>query len=88
MEEVLRVAREEGVVFECNASPRRLDLSDVNLRLAHEIGVAVMIGTDAHAPDSLGWMRFGVDQARRAWLGPQDVLNTRDADGFLAGLRS
>jgi DNA polymerase (family 10) len=88
LERILSLAHEEGVVFECNAAPRRLDLSDVNLRLARDLGVTVMLATDAHDPASLDWMRFGVDQARRAWLEPDDVLNTRDVDGFLAGLRS
>jgi DNA polymerase (family 10) len=64
---------------ELNANPRRLDLSDVHVHRAKELGVPVVISTDAHSPDGLDDMRFGVDQARRGWLEPSDVLNTRTA---------
>ena len=53
---------------------------------ARELGVPVVISTDAHNPDGLKDMRFGVDQARRGWLGPDDVLNTRSLDDFLTWL--
>jgi DNA polymerase (family 10) len=67
------------VAVELNANPRRLDLSDVHVHRARELGVPVVISTDAHSPDGLDHMRFGVDQARRGWLEPADVLNTRTA---------
>ena len=77
MERLLRGARERGCYVEVNAQPYRLDLDDVYCRLAKEIGVRVAISTDAHSPGELDYMRFGVDQARRGWLEPDDVLNTR-----------
>ena len=77
--DVARVAEEaaaRGVAMEINASPDRLDLSDVNARLALEKGCRFVIDTDAHATGQLEQMRYGVFQARRAGLTKGDVLNT------------
>jgi len=76
LEGVLEAARERGCVMELNAQPDRLDLDDRGCRLAKEIGVKVAISTDAHRVADLDLMRFGVDQARRGWLEPGDVVNT------------
>jgi len=76
LERVLEAARERGCVMELNAQPDRLDLDDRGCRLAKEIGVKVAISTDAHRVADLDLMRFGVDQARRGWLEPGDVVNT------------
>jgi DNA polymerase (family 10) len=76
LERVLEAARERGCVLELNAQPDRLDLDDRGCRLAKEIGVKVAISTDAHRASDLDLMRFGVDQARRGWLEPGDVVNT------------
>jgi DNA polymerase (family 10) len=77
MERVMSAALERGCYLELNAQPDRLDLNDVNCRLAKEMGLQVAISTDAHATSGLQYMRFGIDQARRGWLGPKDVLNSR-----------
>lgn len=77
MERVMRGAVERGGYLELNAQPDRLDLTDVHCRLAKQLGLKVAISTDAHAPVELDFMRFGVDQGRRGWLEPDDVLNTR-----------
>lgn len=77
MQRVMKAAAERGCYLEVNAQPDRLDLTDANCRLAKETGVKVAISTDAHSADELGFMRFGVDQARRGWLEADDVLNTR-----------
>jgi len=77
VEAVLEAAAELSVAVELNANPRRLDLSEAHVHRAKELGVPVVISTDAHAPAGLDDMRYGVDQARRAWLEPKDVLNTR-----------
>lgn len=79
VEAVLEAAAELSVAVELNANPRRLDLNEAHVHRAKELGVPVVISTDAHSPGGLADMRFGVDQARRAWLGPKDVLNTRTA---------
>jgi DNA polymerase (family 10) len=76
LERVLGAARERGCVLELNAQPDRLDLDDRGCRLAKEIGVKVAISTDAHRASDLDLIRFGVDQARRGWLEPGDVVNT------------
>ena len=83
---VLAACREHAVAVEANASPARLDLSDVHLARARELGVPVVISTDAHSIGGLDTMRYGVDQARRAGLGPGDVLNTRPLAELLAWL--
>ncbi len=85
---VARRAAELGVAMEHNAAPERLDLCDRDLRLAKELGCRIVISSDSHDARNLGKMGYGVRQLRRAWLGPEDVLNTREAEGFLAGLRN
>ena len=77
IERLLDAAWERGCCMEVNAGPSRLDLNDLHCRLAKERGVKVAISTDAHGTADLGFMRYGVDQARRGWLEPDDVLNTR-----------
>ena len=75
-------AAELGVAVEHNAAPERLDLSDRDLRLAKELGCRIVINTDSHDARNLGKMDYGIRQLRRAWLGPEDVLNTLSAPGF------
>src|SRR5690606_33500508 len=75
--EVFDACLANQVAVEHNASVPRLDLSDTHLIAARKRGLVVSMGTDAHAVKQLDAMRFGVDQARRAWLGKDDVLNTR-----------
>ncbi len=77
MKQIMSAARERGCFLEINAQPERLDLADGHARMAKEAGVKIAVSTDAHSVANLDFMRFGVDQARRAWLEPDDVLNTR-----------
>ena len=84
---VLRRAAELGVAVEHNAAPERLDLSDRDLRLAKELGCKIVINSASHDARNLGKMDYGIRQLRRAWLGPNDVLNTLGPEDFLAGLR-
>jgi DNA polymerase (family 10) len=86
MEAVLTAARAAGVAVEINASPSRLDLNDLHARRAKELGVPIAIDTDAHTIGHLDYMRFGVSVARRAWLTPEDVLNTRPEKDFVSWL--
>jgi DNA polymerase (family 10) len=86
LEAVLRACALAGVAVEINAQPQRLDLCDVHARLAKQLGVRLVISTDAHSADELRFLRHGVDVARRAWLEPGDVLNTLPADDLLAAL--
>jgi DNA polymerase (family 10) len=82
VEAVLQAAAELDVAVELNASPNRLDLSDVHVHRARELGVKVAIDTDAHSIRELATMRYGVQQARRGWLEARDVLNTMPLDAF------
>ena len=77
MDRVIAAARDSGCHLELNAGPDRLDIDDSHAHAAREAGVKVAISTDAHTIDFLKCMRFGVDQGRRGWLTPQDVINTR-----------
>lgn len=77
LERIIEAARERGRILELNAQPDRLDLDDRACRMAREAGVRVAISTDAHSVADLDLMRFGMDQARRGWLEPRDVINTR-----------
>lgn len=77
MERLMEGAKQRGCILEINAQPERLDLNDIYAKLAQEIGVKIAISTDAHATGELGFMRFGVAQARRGWLEAGDVINTK-----------
>jgi DNA polymerase (family 10) len=84
---ILSRAAALGVAVEHNASPERLDLNDRDLRLARELGCKIVINSDSHDARNLGKLDYGLRQLRRAWLSPADVVNTMDADDFLAALR-
>lgn len=76
LEKIMLIAKKRGCFIELNAQPERLDINDVKCKLAKELGIKVVVGTDAHSTDSLAFMRYGIDQARRGWLSSNDVLNT------------
>ena len=87
VEAVLQAAKLGGVAAEINASPSRLDLNDLHARRAKDLGIPITISTDAHAIPQLDYMRYGVAVARRAWLTPSDVLNTRPAPTLASWLK-
>lgn len=74
---VFHAAKESGIAIEINAHPSRLDLNDERCRKAKETGIPILINTDAHSPEGMELMEYGVDVARRGWLTKEDVLNTR-----------
>jgi DNA polymerase (family 10) len=76
LERVFETARKHNVIMELNAYPQRLDLNAGNLRAATKMGLKIAINTDAHRISELDNMRFGIFQARRGWLTPDDVINT------------
>ena len=78
LERVMGAALERGCFLEINAHPERLDLNDVQAKMARDMGLKLAINTDAHSIAELDFMRFGVGQARRGWLEAHDVLNTRN----------
>ena len=85
-ERVFKAARETGTAIEINANPARLDMSDEVAREARIAGVTISIDTDAHDVNSLHLMRYGIGLARRAGIGPKDVINTRSLEQLLAWL--
>jgi len=87
LERVLRTAADRGIAIEVNADPHRLDLDWRMVRRARELGVTVSIGADAHSTAGIANVTIGLGIARKGWLEPADVLNTRDAEGFLAFAR-
>lgn len=76
-EAVLAAALETGTLLEINASPDRRDLNEVHARAAAGAGVPIVINCDAHRVGGFEAARYGVATARRAWLGPAAVANTR-----------
>ncbi|SPE34287.1 PHP C-terminal domain protein [Candidatus Sulfopaludibacter sp. SbA6] len=85
---IVTEAVRRGVWLEINASPERLDLNGAMVRSARAKGARFTISTDAHHPQHLASMRYGVVTARRGWLGPADIMNTLPADRFAAALRT
>jgi DNA polymerase (family 10) len=83
LEQVCRVAAEHGVLLEVNAQPDRLDLDDLAVHAALGWGATLVISTDAHAVAELGFMRWGVDQARRGWAVKDRVANARALERLL-----
>ena len=74
---IVRAAKKRGRYLELNAQPDRLDLDDVQARMAREEGVLVALDSDAHSTFDFAHLKYGIGQARRAWLEAKDVLNTR-----------
>lgn len=87
MHAVLTAAAKNKVAMELNSYPDRLDLNDVNLRQAKQHGVKIVINTDSHHISHMEKIRFGVLQARRAWLTKDDVLNTLPAAKFAKAMK-
>jgi DNA polymerase (family 10) len=76
LEDVFHAAKEYDVALELDAQPQRLDLNDVHVQRARELGVQLVIDSDAHSVEQLRFMRYGIDQARRGWLERGHVVNT------------
>lgn len=87
MDEVLKAAARTGTIMEVNANPRRLDLRDVHVRRALELGVKLAINTDAHRAAEFELLHFGVATAQRGWATAEDVVNTWPLDRFLEYVR-
>lgn len=87
VDEILRVAQETGTILEINAWPERLDLKDVNIRKAKEAGVKMVINTDAHQPEQVDLIQYGISQSRRGWAEKGDIINTLSVEGLLKTLK-
>jgi DNA polymerase (family 10) len=86
LEAIFQAAAKYNKIMEINAMPERLDLRDVHASRARDLGVKLGIGTDAHSIAHLGFLRFGIGVARRAWCEPQHILNTQPLAQLLAAL--
>jgi DNA polymerase (family 10) len=87
LDAILKAAAVHTVAMELNAYPERLDLNDVHLRQAKQHGVKVVINTDSHHISHLDKIRYGILQARRAWLTKEDVLNTLPTAEFAKAMK-
>ena len=76
MERIFRAAKETDTILEINSFPERLDLNEINIRKAIEMGVKLIINTDSHHRDQMRYMEYGVNQARRGWAEKRDIINT------------
>jgi DNA polymerase (family 10) len=77
MDQVLSAAADLKCYLEINSQPERLDLNDLHAHAAKSKGVKLSVSTDAHSVNSFQYIRYGIDQARRAWLTRDDIINTR-----------
>jgi DNA polymerase (family 10) len=87
LEAVFHAAVKAGTALEINAMPERLDLKDIHIMRARELGVKLIMDTDAHRADHLALMRFGIGTARRGWCEACHILNTLPVEDLLTGLR-
>jgi DNA polymerase (family 10) len=87
MQSVLEAAARTGTIMEVNAYPDRLDLNDAWSRTAKEMGVRMCIDSDAHDPEHLSVMKYGVKVARRGWLEKKNIQNTLRLRELLRVLR-
>lgn len=85
---LVELAVDTGTVLELNATPDRLDLSDLHVRRLIEAGGSIAINTDSHAVEHLHFREYGVATARRGWCGAERVLNTRSLPDLLEFLKT
>jgi DNA polymerase (family 10) len=88
MEAIFQAAAKNKTILEINAMPSRLDLKDTHVYRARELGLMLVISTDAHSTEHLGFMRFGVGVARRGWCEARDILNTKPLAELMKYLKS
>ncbi len=87
MDEVLRTAKEYGKALEINAYYKRLDLNDIYVKACIEMGIPLIIGTDAHMIDQMEYLKFGLFVARRGWCEKKNLLNTLTYEEFMEWLK-
>jgi DNA polymerase (family 10) len=86
-DKILRVAKETGTILEINSYPERLDLNDVNIKKTKEMGVKMVINTDAHHVDQMRFIELGIAQARRGWAEKEDIINCWPLEKMLKFLK-
>ncbi len=88
VDRVFEACRANGVCVEVNAHPERLDLPDIYARHARDMGLGIVLDTDAHSGADLGLINYGVGMARRGWLQAADVMNTKPAGELREWIRT
>ncbi|MEK7212465.1 MAG: hypothetical protein AAB686_02200 [Patescibacteria group bacterium] len=83
MDELIAAAKKTGTIMEIDAFPDRLDLKDEHIKKCVAAGVKLAIDSDAHAPQHLDVLEYGIAQARRGWAEKKDVINTQPLDKML-----
>jgi DNA polymerase (family 10) len=86
-DKILKVAKETGTILEINSYPERLDLNDINIKKAKEMGVKMVINTDAHHIDQMRFIELGIAQARRGWAEKEDIINCWPLEKMLKFLK-
>jgi DNA polymerase (family 10) len=83
----LEATRKTGTVLEISSQPKRLDLRDIYVRRAKELGIKMIINTDSHHKEQLDLMRYGVWNARRGWAEKKDIVNTLSVNDFIKKIK-
>jgi DNA polymerase (family 10) len=87
LDRILRAAKETGTILEIDSYPDRLDLNDVNIKKTKEMGVKMVIDTDAHHVDQMRFVELGIAQARRGWAEKEDIINCWTLEKLLKFLK-
>jgi len=82
-DEILKAAKRTKTILEINAHYMRLDLNDINIKKAKEMGVKMVINTDAHYIDEMRYIEYGIAQARRGWAEKEDIVNAQPLEKLL-----
>ncbi len=88
MDAIFEAAKVSGTALEINSNPRRLDLEAPYARRAVEMGIPIAIDSDAHAPEQMDLLPYGILTARRGWVEARSVINTWPVEQFLAWTRA
>jgi DNA polymerase (family 10) len=75
MEKIFETAKKTDTFLEIDGTPKRMDLKDIYVKAAKEAGCKFSLGSDAHSPSQMEYLKFAVINARRGWLEKKDVLN-------------
>ena len=82
-EKVVESAKDAGIALEINSFLDRLDLSDLNVKRAIELGAKIAIDSDAHSTEQMEYVKYGIATARRGWASGTDVVNALPLDALL-----
>jgi DNA polymerase (family 10) len=82
-DKILKTAKETKTILEINSSPDRLDLKDINIKKAKEMGIKMIINTDSHHSNQMEVIKFGIAQARRGWAEKKDIINAQPLSKLL-----